>query len=73
MKEKSDAHPYTSHFIPSKDAVEQVSKYIEDIITNRQSGESWWMDERGTIHTTDVGYGIELMECILDELRRVAY
>lgn len=73
MNGKTVVHPYASPFAPSRDAVEQVSKYIEDIITNRQSGESWWMDECGTIHTTDVGYGIEFMEYILDELRRVAY
>lgn len=73
MNRETVAYPYASSFVPSRDAVEQVSKYIEDLIKNRQSGESWWMNERGDICRTDVGYGIEFMRYILDELRRVAY
>jgi len=51
--------------------INEFIQYIDKAIENRDYGDSYWIDERGIEHTTDVGYGIEWWEIMKDELKRV--
>ena len=54
-----------------ENTVKGVIEYVNNAIESRKHGGSYWIDEKGKPHTTDVGYGIEWWDIVKEELIRV--